>query len=93
MKVRVEFQLGERSIREEVEGQDASEILSLAKARVMKKLGWKGMFLAAMSPLSFAQEAVRRYNDHFKTDYPAPQSADQFIHFGEQTGSLTVIER
>jgi hypothetical protein len=93
MKVRVEFQLGERTIRDEVEGKDATEILSLAKSRVMKQLGWKGVFLAPLTPLTFAQEAVRRYNDHFKTNYPAPQSADQFIHFGEQTGSLTVLER
>jgi hypothetical protein len=93
MKVRVEFQLADRSIREEVAGQDATEILAVAKNKVMKQLGWKGMFLAAFTPLAFAQEAVRRYNNHFKTSYPVPESAEQFISFGEETGSLTVLER
>jgi hypothetical protein len=92
MRVRVEFQLGERVIREEVEGSDATAILAFAKQSVMRQLGWKGIFLAPFTPLTFAQDVVRRYNDHFNTNYAQPQTAEQFIQFGEETGSLTILE-
>ena len=92
MKVRVRFEMGDKKIDEVVAGASADDLLTQAKARVAKELGWKGMFLNAMSPLQFAQTAVRLYNERFKADHPLPQSADEFFRFGEQTGNITVLE-
>jgi hypothetical protein len=92
MKVRVRFEIADRSIDETVEACGAEELLAIAKARVARELGWKGLFLNAMTPLSFAQMAVQRYNDHYKAHYPIPKSAEEFVEFGEATGNLTVLE-
>lgn len=92
MKVRVRFEVAGRSIDETVDGRDAEDLLAMAKARVARELGWKGLFLNAMSPLSFAQMAVQRYNDHYKADYAIPASAQEFLEFAQATGNLTVLE-
>lgn len=92
MKVRVRFEVADRSIDETVEGRSAEDLLAMAKARVARELGWKGLFLNAISPLAFAQMAVQRYNDHYKTNHPIPTSAEEFVEFGKMTGNLTVIE-
>ena len=92
MKVRVDLEVAGRAVHETVEGTDATDLLAKAKARVAKELGWKGMFLNAMSPLAFAQLAVNLYNEKFKTEYPTPKTAEEFFEFGAKTGTLTVLE-
>lgn len=91
MKVRVMMDVAERHIDETLTGTDAEDILSQAKARVARELGWKGLFLSAMSPLAFAQEAVRRYNNAYKTQYALPQSADEFLILGQDLKYLIVL--
>ena len=83
--------MGDRKVDEVVEAVSAEDLLVQAKARVAKELGWRGMFLNAMTPLKFAQTAVAMYNDRFHTTHPAPQSAEEFIQFGKQTGNITVL--
>lgn len=92
MKVRVSLEVAERKIDEIVEAPNAGALLVEAKNRVAKELGWKGMFLNAMSPISFAQMAVKKYNENFHTDYAIPETAEQFIEFGTRTGNLEVLE-
>jgi nucleotide-binding universal stress UspA family protein len=92
MKVRARFEVAGTEVDEIAEGKDASDLIAQAKDRVAKHLGWKGIFLNAMSPLAFAQLAVKMYNDHHDTDYPIPQTADEFVEFGMKTGNLTMLE-
>ena len=91
MKVRVQLEVMGRKIDETVTGRDADDVLGQAKAKVAKELGWKGLFLNAMPNLTFAQEAVRRYNTAFKTEYDLPQSADEFLKMGQDLGYMTVL--
>lgn len=91
MKVRVTMDVADRHIDETITGADADDILSQAKARVARELGWKGLFLNAMPPLTFAQEAVRRYNSAYKTQYALPQSADEFLTLGQDMNYLSVL--
>ena len=91
MKVRVTMDVMGRQIDETLVGQDADDIVSQSKARVAQELGWMGVFLRPLSPLAFAQEAVRRYNSAHATSYALPQSADEFLKLGQDLGYLTVL--
>ncbi len=91
MKVRVNLEVAGRHIDETVSGADADDILAQAKARVAAELGWKGLFLHAMPTLTFAQEAVRRYNAAHATHYDLPQSADDFFKWGQDLGYVNVL--
>ncbi len=92
MKVQVDLEVAGRAVHETVDGKDATELLAKAKERVAAELGWKGLFLKAMTPLAFAQAAVKLYNEKFQTAHPLPQTAEEFFAFGEQTGSLKILE-
>ena len=92
MKLRVHFEIADRNIDEIVDGSNADELLSEAKSRVASELGWKGMFLHAMSTIQFAQLAVRMYNEHHETQYPIPETAEEFVEFGKVTGKVEVLE-
>jgi hypothetical protein len=92
MKVRVTIpEIAGRKVDETVIGTDAQDVLAQAKARVAKELGWKGLFLSAMSPLTFAQEAVKRYNSAYGTQYAIPQSPDEFLKLGQDMGYITLL--
>lgn len=91
MKVRVTMDVAGRHVDETLTGTDADDVLSQAKARVAKELGWKGLFLNAMSPLGFAQKAVALYNGAHGTHYAPPQSADEFLHLGADLDYIHVL--
>jgi hypothetical protein len=91
MKVRVKMEVAGRQIDETVTGTDATDILSQAKGRVARELGWTGLFLNAMPTLTFAQEGVRRYNAAFDTHYDLPQSAEDFFRWGQDLGYITIL--
>ncbi len=91
MKVRVTMEVAGRRIDEALTGPDADSILTQAKARVAKELGWKGLFLSAMTPLGFAQKAVELYNGSHQTGYSQPQSADEFLRLGQELGYITLL--
>ena len=92
MKVRVKFSIEGHNIDEVMEAKTAEELLLAARDRVAKQIGWKGMFLKAMPAVTFAQEAVKRYNEGFGKSYPLPQTPEEFLKFGEATGYMTVLE-
>lgn len=91
MKVRVTMDVAGRHVDETLQGNDATDIVSQAKSRVAQELGWMGLFLHPMSPLTFAQEAVRGYNGAHHTNYALPQSAEDFLALGRDLGYLTVL--
>ena len=88
MNVRVTMNVAGRQIDQILSGADADEILASAKAHVAKELGWKGLFLNAMTPLVFAQKAVELYNGAHQTNFPPPKDADEFLNLGQQLGYL-----
>lgn len=91
MKVRVKLSIAGKDIDEIVTGRDAEDVLAQAQARVARELGWKGLFVKAMSPLGFGQEAVRRYNAAHNSAYDIPQSADEFVQLGQDLGYLSLL--
>ena len=91
MKVRVTMQVAGRNVDETLTGPNADDVLAQAKARVTKELGWKGLFLNALTPLAFAQKAVELYNGAHKTSYAVPQSAEEFFVLGKDLGYVTML--
>lgn len=91
MKVRVTMSVAGRQIDEILTGTTADDVLSQAKAHVAKELGWKGLFLSAMTPLAFAQKAVELYNGAHQTQYTSPTTADDFLHLGQDLGYITLL--
>ncbi len=91
MKVRVTMEVEGRHVDETLTGTDADDVLAQAKSRVAKELGWKGLFLSAMSPLGFAQKAVELYNGAHGTHYAQPQNAAEFLHLGADLDYIHVL--
>lgn len=85
------MEVASRKVDEVLTGPDADDVLAQAKARVQKELGWKGLFLSAMTPLGFAQKAVELYNGSHRTQYALPQSADEFLRLGQDLGYITFL--
>ena len=85
------MQVAGRQVDETLTGTDADDVLAQAKAKVTRELGWKGLFLNAMTPLSFAQKAVELYNSSHRTTYAVPRSADEFFVLGQDLGYITVL--
>lgn len=91
MKVRVTMTIAGRQIDETLTGPDAEDVLTQAKAREARELGWKGLFLNAMTPLGFAQKAVALYNSAHQTTYSLPQTADEFLRLGEDLDYIHIL--
>ncbi len=91
MKVRVTMDVAGRHVDETLTGPNADDVLAQAKVRVAKELGWKGLFLNALTPLAFAQKAVALYNSAHKTTYAEPQSADEFFVLGKDLGYIAIL--
>ena len=91
MNVRVTMEVAGRRIDEALTGPNADDVLAQAKARVAKELGWKGLFLSAMTPLGFAQKAVELYNGSHQAKYALPQSADEFLKLGQDLGYIAIL--
>ena len=92
MKVRIQLDIEEKHIDEVVEAPDAEGVLRTVQDKVAKALGWKGLLIRALTPLQFAQEAVKRYNEAKVKNHPLPTNVDEFVEFGKAIGYLTVIE-
>lgn len=91
MKVRVTMDVAGRHIDETVTGKDADDVLTQAKARVARELGWKGLFLSVMSPLAFAQKGVELYNGAHGTHYAPPQTAAEFLRLGADLDYIHIL--
>ncbi len=91
MNVRVQLSVEGREVDEQVSGDTPDDILILAKNKVQSAMGWKGMVVAAMSPISFARTAVKLYNERHNTSYALPDSAKDFIDLGVDLGYVTIL--
>ena len=91
MKVRVQLNLEGRAIDEQVSGSTADELLGNVKDKVQKALGWKGLVLAAMSPIAFARTAVQLFNERNNSQYALPDTAEEFVKLGVDLGYVTVL--
>jgi hypothetical protein len=92
MKVRVKLSIEDCHIDETIEAANLEAFMSTVRDRVAKEMGWKGLLLKVLTPLQFAQESVKRYNEAYAKNQPLPQSLEEFLEFGQATGKLIVIE-
>ena len=93
MKVRLRYDADGLTIDEVFSGHNSEEIVSAMKRQVSHQAGFAArLFIQTMSPLSFAQEVVRRYNRHANRDVIIPESCDHFIKSGEAEGILVILE-
>ena len=94
MKVRITYQTREITVDERFIGETADVVVASMQAAVSVRLGFAlRLFVNAMSPLQFAQEAVRRYNEASERSLPIPDSCDDFIRLGESEGIVAILER
>jgi len=83
VKLHVHFQTGDVKVDEVISGDTAEAIVALMQRRVAQEAGFLvGAVVKRMTPLQFAQEAIRRYNAATKENAPIPQTCDQFLQLG-----------
>jgi hypothetical protein len=85
------MELSGRKIDEVLQGPDATDIVAQAKDRVARDLGWKGMFLNALTPLRFAQEAVVRLNNTHHSHYELPKTNEDFLNLARDLGYVKFL--
>ena len=94
VKLHVQFEAGDIKVNEVVAGSTAEAVVAAMQQRVAKELGFlKGTVVRAMSPLSFAQEATRRYNSALKANAPIPATCQEFLDYGVRSGFATWVEK
>ena len=94
MKVRVAHRTPQMNIDEVFAGPTSEAVVLAMQKAVASKVNFAlRLFVNAMSPLQFAQEVVKRYNEASGKNVPPPRSCDEFIQLGEAEGIATVLER
>lgn len=94
MKVRVVYQTPQVRVDEIFTGKDAETVVGAMQKAVAAKLNFAMRLLVnSMSPLGFAQEVVKRYNEETKKSLPLPQSCLHFLQQGEQEGIVIFLEK
>lgn len=64
-------------------GETAEAVVAGMQRRVAQEAGFLvGAVVKRMTPLQFAQEAIRRYNAAAKDNAPIPQTCEQFLQLG-----------
>ena len=72
-------------------GENADDVIKRLKDRTAPQLPFTmRLLIMPMSPLSFAQEIVRRYNDEMKASLPIPTSCAEFLAQCEGLGFATI---
>lgn len=93
MKLHVKFEHPQMKVDEVVTGATAEAVVSGMQARVAKEAGFLiGAVVKRMTPLQFAQEATRRYNEAMKDNAPIPTSCEQFVQTGIDKQFATLLE-
>lgn len=91
MKVHVHIDHPRMQVNEIFTGEDAEAVVAAMKARVARDMPFPmRMAVNAMSPLRFAQEAVRQYNENMKTRIAPPGTCEEFLQLAEQHGLATI---
>jgi hypothetical protein len=93
MKVRVVYQTPDIAVDDIFSGRDADAVVTAMKQAVAGRAGFAlRLIINMMSPLAFAQEVVRRYNEATKRDVPWPKSCAEFLQLGEAEGIVKILE-
>jgi hypothetical protein len=90
MKVRVKIDIGSVRVDQTVEGATAEDIVRTLR----KELEARAPFLVrpvirAMDDRALWRKIVELHNSKFHATEPVPQSAEEFLQFGERTGYVT----
>jgi len=94
MKVRVTYRTPDMAIDETFVGGDAETVVTAMKQKAASQMKFAlRLVVNAMSPLAFAQEVVKRYNEATKKSVPRPQSCEEFLKQGEAEGIVTFLEK
>lgn len=91
MKVNVNINHENMKVNETFSGTNAEAVVAAMKSRVTRELPFALRLAAnAMSPLMFAQEVVKRYNNSAKTNLPRPNSCEEFLQIAVDQGFATL---
>ncbi|MCS6777628.1 MAG: hypothetical protein RMJ43_10545 [Chloroherpetonaceae bacterium] len=91
MKVHVHIDHPRMQVNETFTGDNAEAVVAAMKARVARDMPFAmRMMVNAMSPLRFAQEAVKKYNENMKTSIALPSTCEEFLQLAEQHGLATI---
>ena len=93
MKVRVSYRSADMSVDEVFTGASPEAVVSGMQRAVAGKVNFALRILVnSLSPLSFAQEVVKRYSEATGKSIPSPKSCAEFLEMGVKEGLATVIE-
>jgi hypothetical protein len=93
MKVRVTYRSPQMSVDEVFVGDTPDAVVSGMQKAVAAKVNFAVRILVnSLSPLQFAQEVVKRYNEASGKSVPPPRSCAEFLQLGEVEGLATVLE-
>lgn len=92
MQVHVKISQDHIRVDETFSGATAEKIVEKCKARVLPDTPFfMRPIIAALSPLQFAQEVVKRFNYTRGQNLPVPQSCEEFLRTAEQEGFATFL--
>jgi hypothetical protein len=94
MKVRVRVNVANVNVDETVEGASEEELV----AKVRREVEARAPFLArvairAMDDRALWRRVVEAHNSRTGAGEPAPDTAREFLEFGERAGYVTWLER
>lgn len=92
MVIRMRLQINGKEIDQTFEGESANEVVDAMRKSAAEQSPW--LIRAAvnrMSPLHFAQEAVKRYNSGTNGSHPIPESCEAFLTTGKTMGIVQVV--
>jgi hypothetical protein len=93
VKLRVQVATDKIKVDETVEGATAEAVVATIQQRAADKAGFLvGAFIRRMTPLEFAREVTKRYNDATNDTVPIPASCDAFVQMAVAKGFATPIE-
>jgi hypothetical protein len=92
VKLRVQVATDKLTVDETVEGSTAEAVVAAIQQRAADKANFLvGAVIRRMSPLEFAREVTKRYNDAMKDAAPIPASCDEFVQMAVAKGFATPI--
>ena len=93
MKVRITQTTPQMTVDEVFTGTTAEDVVRAMQKEVASRVNFAlRLMVNALSPLQFAQEVVKRYNDATKKSVPIPRSCQEFIDVGIGEGIVTILE-
>jgi hypothetical protein len=90
MKVRVQVNVANINVDEVVEGASDAEVVSQLRRKLEARAGFlQRLVIKALPDPALWAKVVEHHNEHHGTQEPAPNSAAEFLAFGERAGYIT----